>query len=96
VALASADPARPVAPRAVSPPTVEATGRDPDVERLEQLELAREQFRAFLDRAAGRDDFDEAMQRARERIADIGTEMEFLRQGIAQRRLEELGQKHPQ
>lgn len=67
---------------------LEAT--DPEVLRLEQLEHARELFQAFIERANARPDLAEPLARAAERIADIDAEIAFVREGLAERRLNEV------
>lgn len=66
----------------------------PDLTRLQNLERARDLFQDFIDRAKGRDDFAEPIQLARERVADIDAEIDFVRQGIAERLLERLSDEN--
>jgi hypothetical protein len=66
-----------------------AAASDPDEERLYQLERARALFQEFIARTEGKAEFEEPLQRARERVADIGAEIEFVRQGLAERGLRE-------
>lgn len=72
-----------------------AAAEDADLDRLRVLEKTRELYLEFLARAEGREDFAEAVARARERLEDTAQEMEFLKQGIAERRLEGLGDSTP-
>jgi hypothetical protein len=62
-----------------------------DLDRLRALEKTRVLYEQFLERADGRDEFADAISRARERLDDVQQEMDFLKQGIAERRLRELG-----
>jgi hypothetical protein len=62
-----------------------------DLGRLSNLGKTRELYLQFLERAEHRSDMSEASRRARERLADVDQEIDFLEQGIAERRLRELG-----
>lgn len=95
-----ASPAQPPEPTAGVPATegADAAGAADaadaaDQNRLENLARTRDLYLQFLERAEGRDEFSEAVLRARERLDDVDQEMEFLQQGIAERRLRELGQQ---
>jgi hypothetical protein len=77
---------------ALSPAKASAIAADADLHRIETLEKTRGLYVQFLERANGRQELEEATVRARERLQDLAQEMEFLKQGIAERRLKDLGQ----
>ncbi len=64
------------------------TPDDRDLETIAALRYAQTQYRQFLQRAGSDPDYQEAVLRARERVADLEATIGFLEQGIAQRRLE--------
>jgi hypothetical protein len=71
------------------------SAEDADLQRIQVLEETRALYLEFLARAEGREDFAEAIARARERLEDTAQEMEFLKQGIAERRLGNQGGRSP-
>lgn len=58
-----------------------------DLRTIERLREAFDQYQAFIERAESDPSFEQAVERSRERRADIRAEIEFLEHGVAERRM---------